>query len=102
MGRFLSPFAFGACTYDVLSLELALGRMLKVHQRWQAVTESLQARKASQRETSSISSTIEALESLVRRAIVTLLSMEVVAFKEDAKALTEMIGVYGQGFLFRK
>ena len=86
------------------SLESALKRMLKVHQRWKAVTEILQVRRASQASQSSPSSSIEneALESFMRQTIKTLLSIEVTVSKEDAEALIEMIGVYGQGFLFGK
>ena len=86
------------------SLDSALERMLKVHQRWKAVTEILQAHKASQSSQSSPSSSTknEALAIVLRQATETLLSIEITVSKEDAEALIEMIGAYGQGFLFSK
>ena len=49
-----------------------------------------------------MSSENKALESLTRQATENVLSAEVTVSKEDAHALIEMIGVYGQGFLFSK
>ena len=62
--------------------------MLKVHQRWKAVTEILQACKECQASQSlPLSSENKVLERLTRQATESVLSTEVTVSKDDAEAL---------------
>lgn len=84
------------------SLQLALRRIDKVHQRWEAVASILQARKACLHDPSSTLPHTNALEDLMRQSIEEMLSTEMVVCKDDAQTLMGIIGAYGQAFFFKQ
>ena len=67
-----------------------------------AVSALLQGRTAVQDPSSPVSSSIDALEDLLRKSVADLLLKEVKLCKEDARALVEMVRSYGQSFLFSR
>ncbi|KAI4233146.1 MAG: hypothetical protein LQ349_004580, partial [Xanthoria aureola] len=81
------------------SLLLALGRVLKLHLRWEAGKKTLEARNASQQDSLQLIS--DALGNLLQESIEDILSLEVTTCKLDAQAIIDIIQACGLGFLFK-
>ena len=89
-------------TYHSHSLELALGRISCVHQRWRAGTDLPQESTAIRDGKSLSCYNIDTLERFLQQDIAALLAAEIAVSKDDTQAVSAMIQPYSQLFLIDK